>query len=720
MKIKARICSLLVVLTLCLTSIWSDEAYVCYAYEDGDVTSSNNWYVYVNGEMPDITLKKGETFEVSLPLTANYTMSVRKIMIDVKETPFTVKGTPAIYYEGKQEATKSLGVGNYFLKFTLTAKKGTEDKTYHLPISFLAGYSDSDLATYSLMDMLPVSFQTEEAEVVGKASLSLSDITCEYDGEKLKIGETADIAYNLCNNGNGKAYDITISYDGFGDEGILPVNKNSTSTIATLAVASEKSITLPITPADNCVTGAKKISITVSYKETEKSTEFITLTDSIYIQVEGAEKKTDETTYAPKLRISNVKQTPSKPEAGGIVSVSYYVTNVGTKAAEGIIITPTNLTNATFTPIDKDASAYIKSLKVGGKKKVTMKFLVSEQIESGSNGIELSAVLKDSKGTEYTDSFHLYVTNLVAKEEDSAGVPKLIIQNYDTGDDVVRAGDEFTLSLDIMNAHGSLSANNIKVTITSDEAGTFTAAKGSNSFYISKIPANGSVHKEIQLKAKADSITKVYPLKVEFEYEYDGMELPKDTLSSGLVVSEVLNIQVAEDSRPALTNVIVGGYGELMCGEMNCLSFDFTNRGKSPLYNVEVVVTGDFQPATESYFIGTVEAGTGNNHEIEITPMADGTGNGLLTITYEDSNGTVGTIEEEFSGDIMPIMMDEPGEEFEIVEPEVEEETKPMIPLPAFLFLEIVLFVLSIVITRKVVIKLHIKKKMKEEEKELD
>ncbi len=722
MKAGKRILCLLSVFLLCLTSIWNGETLVCLAHEEGyeneNVEPSPSWFTYVNGEIPDITMRKGETVEVNLPITASSTLEVKKIIIDVKEMPFTVKGTPAIYREGNQEPVTKLGTENYFLRFTLVAKKGTEDKTYNIPISFLAGTTADDLAVYSLMDTLPVSYQTVKTVAAGKACISFSSIECDYDDDdkdgapELNIGEIADVVYSIDNIGSGKAYDITITYDGFGDDAVIPTIKNPTKIISSFDVGEKKTFKIPISPAENCVSGAKKITISISYKETESATEYITEVESFYVQVVG--KPVDDTVYFPKLRISEFKQTPAKPEAGGLVKISFCVTNIGTRDAENIIITPINLTNTSFAHLDKDPNVYIKSLKKGASKNITMRYSVSEKVESGLKGIDFSVTFKDYKGKAYSDAFSLYIKNLVAKEEDdSVSVPKIVIQRYSTGVDTVTAGEEFTLALDIKNEHETLSADNIKVTIVTDDTGAFTTAKENNSFYISKILPGDMVHKEIQLKVKADSTTKVYPLTVEFNYEYDGMELPRDTLTSGLIVNEVLNIQVAEDSRPVLTNVLPGTYGELVCGEINSLTFNLANRGKSPLYNVEVTVTGDFQLSREVYFIGTVESGTRTSHELEITPLIEGIGNGLITITYEDSNGVADKIEEEFSAEIVGSIAEEP---MEVIEP-VEVE-KSILPLPVFLVLQVVLFVAGTVITRKVMIRVYRKKKMQEEEKE--
>lgn len=724
MKMRGKLLCLFSVLLLSITSIWNGNGMTCFAYDDTE-SESLKWCVYVNGEMPETILKKDETKEIVVPIKANATLDVEKITIDVKDTPFTVKGTPKIYREDTSGEVTNLGDQNHYLKFSLYAKKSTEDKTYNLNVSFLAGNWKGNLATYNLMDTIPVVYQTEEEAVQGKGSLTISDISCDNE---MKVGESANVVYTLSNIGDGAATDITITYDGFGDDGILPDSNSTTKKITSLSANSEKSYTFPIKVANNAVTGAKKLSITVTYKSVKNAADYITETESFYVQVEGKATQDEKTVKAPKLFISNVGQSPAVPKAGGKVTLSFSVKNVGTMAAKNITLTPTSLSNTTFIPVDSDPSVFIQSLKIGASKKVSMQFTVAESVEKGLNSIEYAIAFKDANGTDFSDTAKLYIKNVEAKKEkkeSSVGVPKLIIKEYSTGADIVTAGSEFIFAFDINNTHSSISADNIKVTITSDEAGTFSVAKGSNSFYISEIGAKSSIHKEIPIKVKADCTTKAYPLKVEFEYEYAGMEKPKDTLTSGLTVSETLNIQVEEDSRPALTNVLPGAYGELINGETNSITFDFTNRGKSPLYNVEVRISGDFQSTQESYFIGTVEAGTGTSHEMEITPMVEGTATGLMTVTYEDSNGKEGIIEQEFTGEVMMSSgMDFSGEEF--MDPSMmgdmsAEDTakKPIVKLPIFIVIQAVLFLAGIFIVRKITIARWRKKKILEEEKNL-
>lgn len=725
MKKRGKLFYVICALFLCITSIWNGNGFIAYAEEEFGSTES--WYAYVSGEMPDIVLHEGEVKEITLEVKANRYMRIDKMKIGTADTPFSLKGTPKIYKDNGEE-TNGMSFGIQYIKFTLAAKKSSETKTYDIPITFLGEDASYTMSTYTLMDTVPVTYEVENAEE-GKASLSISNIKCMSD---MKVGDSTNVTYSLDNIGDGKAYDVVITYDGFSDDGLLPGTNGTTKKLGAFNPDTEKSYTFPIKVAKNAVTGAKKLSISVSYKKTKDAAECVTETESFYIQVEGKAKEEASPVKAPKLLISNVVQSPASPRAGKELTLAFDVKNIGTKNAKNVMITPGNLSNTTFTLLDNDPYIFMKNLSVGDVKTVTMHLKASKEIEAGLNAIEFAVSFKDKDGADFTDAFKLYIKNVKGKEkekEDTSGVPKLIIERYTTGKDNVTAGKEFNFAFDVKNTHKKLSANNIKVTITSDEAGTFSVAKGSNSFYISSIKANGSFHKEIPMKVKADSTTKAYPLKVEFEYEFAGMQKPKDTLTSGLTVSETLNIQVVEDSRPSLTNVMPGVYGELINGETNSVSFEFTNRGKSPLYNVEVKISGDFSSIQESYFIGNVEAGSGTSHEMEIIPNCEGTGTGIMTVTYEDSNGKEGKIEQEFTGEVMPGMMDGmdgmdginmDGDGMNM-DGNMEGDTakKAIVSVPVFIVIQVVVFILAIVITRKCVIKRWRKRKMLEEERNL-
>lgn len=644
MKIREKRLYWVCLLLICVASLIRVNAITTHAKANLD---DEKWFAYITGENSDVTFKKNEAKEIKLEISANYEKNIEKIMIGNAEIPFAVKGTPKLYDVASKKETKVLGKGKYYLKFTLCPRKDAEQKTYHIPVSFLASDGGSNMEQYTMLDKIPVTYQDEKV-VEKKASLQVKNIQCKSYLYIAKL-EKETVKYTLVNTGDCAAKDITVTYDGFSSEGVVPMDKKTTVKLKSLGKNQSKKFSIPIRVAEKARTSAQKINITVSYKAYSGSQEVVTETESFYVQLYGEQDYEENN----KLLVYDYKQSVKSPKAGGTVKLIFKIKNIGTLDAVNLLIIPQNTSNKNFTPVNHNPNFFIDSLKVGESKTVELNYSISKEIESGTSKIQYGVYYRNAHVEEKKDGFTLYVRKIQGVKEKpkpkAKGVPKLIINDYTTGENLVTEGSEFTLGFDVKNTHASLGADNIKVTVTTDAEGIFTIANGSNTFFISHIGPGKTVHKELSLKVKEGTVTKSYPVKINFEYEF--YKPVEKTISSALA-EEILGIPVREDSRPELTNIVAGGYGDLVEGEINSVTFDFMNKGKSPLYNIEVKVEGDFAPVQESYFLGTVEAGLGGNYEMEITPLNEGTGEGVIIVTYEDSNGVKGKIMEKFTGEI--------------------------------------------------------------------
>jgi hypothetical protein len=165
-----------------------------------------------------------------------------------------------------------------------------------------------------------------------------------------------------------------------------------------------------------------------------------------------------------------------------------------------------------------------------------------------------------------------------------------------------------------------------------------------------------------------------------------------------------------------VSNISVGGGETPVNGEQTELAFDFNNMGKSPLYNVTAKVTGDFTPSGDMLIIGNVDPGTGKNWTIDVTPAVEGHGSGVLTISYEDSNGNVTSYDTPFESDIS-----EPQTAMtsSMIEPAGGDTEAKGLPIWAFVIIEAVVFLAAAAITRPIYIKQY-KKKMREKMDEED
>lgn len=551
-------------------------------------------------------------------------------------------------------------------------------------------------------------------------------------GDQLKRGDSFKVTAVIKNKGNGSAKKVQAAISGYNETGILQNYQKEKRELGNIDSNGSVEVTFPVYVSGKAVGGVKTLTLTVTYQKSsgetyeEKSELYITIPEVPVSQ---------QTKGKANLLVRDVKQSPKAPMAGGKLALSYIIENKGSADAYDIKIEP-GLSNTTFSPNDSAAYQYIEYLAAGDSVKIKLDYTVSKSVVAGLNEIPLAITYKErstsavnsvdsaedgstdggSGGTtveELSTSAKLYVLNVQNPEKkesnNSVGVPKLIIVDFNTGEDNIKAGKEFGFTFDINNTHSSLSANNIKVTITSEE-NAFSIAEGSNSFYISKIKPGETSHQRIQLKAKADCVTKAYPLKIDFEYEYDGMPKLENQISTGLTISETLNLQVFENSRPTVSNIIVGTWDAPIAFTPCNMSFDFYNMGKSTLYNVTArVESSDYQVTQQTVFIGNVEAGNGNTHEFEVTPQVENMeATGKLIITYEDSNGN----SYEVVNDLPPTLINvantyDPSLDIGDQNFDIPVEKKEIISLWPFVGVQAGVFIIAIFITRKLIIVLY-------------
>ena len=182
-----------------------------------------------------------------------------------------------------------------------------------------------------------------------------------------------------------------------------------------------------------------------------------------------------------------------------------------------------------------------------------------------------------------------------------------------------------------------------------------------------------------------------------------------------------LNLQTIENYRPVVDYVNIYSWdGFVSMGMPATLSFEFYNMGKSVLNNVVVTVEGDFMSSTGNmYFIGNVMGGDRTYAEIEVIPNMEGMAQGVLRITFEDSNGDEVEFTKEFESYVEAAQSWDPGDydDYEdAFNPEIIEAKEEILPLWAFIIIQVVVFVIALAVTRKIIISIHKKKLIKLED----
>ena len=555
---------------------------------------------------------------------------------------------------------------------------------------------DGDLltSTYNIYINL-----TSNANALETPKIIVKDVQMK---EGLKPGDNFSVELGLENTGAVDAKNILVAVDdsSIDTSGILRRYYTKGIETDTVGEGEEKKIEIPLSVSKYATGGLKTINLIITFNDAAGIK--YTVNNSVYVDVAATVTPIAE---SPNLVISNVSQSPAKPIAGDKVEVTFILENRGNVDAKELKISTEGLTSATFIPVSSEPYQYFEKLKAGSKVKVTIPLMVSTEIVEGMNSITVKCAYQ---GNEGATGVSIPIRD-VQNDSVTVSKPKIIVSKYSTDVTELRAGSTFNFTFDLYNTNSKVAAKNISVTISQAD-NIFTVTQGSSSFFIEKIDPGETVTQTLEMKVKSDATTKAYPVEILIEYEYDGAKANPTTGEIGEKKTEKLNLQAIENARPVVDNVNVYSWdGMVTVGNTAYLSFEFYNMGKSQLNNVVATVEGDFAKSDGSmYFIGNVTAGSSSYVEFEVIPNVEGTASGVLKVTYEDSNGDEVEFTKDFTGEVMTPPIIDPGVvdggSGEVFNPGVPLVKAAILPVWAFIILQIVILAIFIPVTRKIII----------------
>ena len=296
------------------------------------------------------------------------------------------------------------------------------------------------------------------------------------------------------------------------------------------------------------------------------------------------------------------------------------------------------------------------------------------------------------------------------KEENTKGKPKVIIGEYTIEPTIVRAGENFVLTLGFLNTNSIHSVHNLKANILpvkqekedEDTGNVFTPVEGSNTIYIADLMPGETSTQVLNLYTIPSATAKTYQITVDMAYEdEEGNELTAQE-SLGIPVEQMTKVEIGD------INLSSG-----MVGEPIEVSVSFYNRGRTKVNNMMVYMKGEsFSVEENKYFIGTFDMGESDTYEPKIIPNEAGVLEGTLVLEYEDPAGQVIVEKKPFEIEVEEMMMEDPMMEDPMMMEEPQEE-KSKLPI----FIGIAVGVVVIVVIALIV---HKKRKAKKEEMMLD
>lgn len=562
-----------------------------------------------------------------------------------------------------------------------------------------------------------------------------------------KAGERIKVQLHLVNRSYDDARDVTITPKVSSDSAVFPfeIDKASyavrldggtspTDDDSVLGGQDDNKVTFNFTVRDDAVTGYYKIDFEITYIVVDV---YYTTEVSSYVYIEGKSKA--DAIEKEDIQIS-LQNSPALPIAtyGQPYSFGLVLTNFGETDANSVTIIPQVSADGNQFPFEVELTSYERRLEnsLQGTKsqpsesarnqELNFNWKVRSDIGTGYYPVVFHITAKTPNGADYsvdqTVFFNISGNPSVdreAEEETTKPVnksePRLIITGYEIDKGEIKAGDEFELTVYIMNTSDRTSVSNIKFTLSSKEDGNencFVPMSGSSTMFVKRIGIGETIPLVVEMTAKPTLEAKSYPLTIEAEYE--------DYEVTPYTSRESISIPVTQELRISTGNVEVMP-ASIEVGSQSNIMFPINNLGKSKVYNVSVTFEGDSITGGES-FEGNLESGGTANVDTMVTGIAATMDEGYITavISYENEKGEIFTQEKEIqlwvSEPYFPEMdMGMEGdiywEDMEVMEPEVQSG------LPVGMIIAAVGGVLGVgLIVVIVIIVKHRKRKKQEEE----
>ena len=370
----------------------------------------------------------------------------------------------------------------------------------------------------------------------------------------------------------------------------------------------------------------------------------------------------------------------------------------GTSADYYVIKTINIYFSETATTEEKKSSSSSSSKSSSSKSSSSSSSSSSDDDDDDDSG---------SSGTSYSSS---YSSGGSSDSDGEVTAPKLIIEGFDTDPKKVMAGQSFKMKIHVKNSSKTTDVCNGKFLI-GDEGGNFLPTSGSNAVYVEKIEAGKTGDINIELKTSADLPQKNYRLMIKGDFD--------DGNGSTFSASESVYLTVNQEIKLNVTDVTMTPE-TIGIGSTGTLVFTINNQGSAGVYNVNVSTKDDAVTAQDSY-VGNIAGNSSAYATVQLTGQADNTEKGTIKvlISYEDSEGTKGEMEQEIS---CVVGVDSFSDEFDGEELDFEDDEDMEIPWWVWLIVGIAALIVIIVII--VIIVKRKKKKlaqlMEEDDDEFD
>lgn len=366
--------------------------------------------------------------------------------------------------------------------------------------------------------------------------------------------------------------------------------------------------------------------------------------------------ETDEDSSEPVAFALGENQSTPSANYSEVMNFDVNVRNTGYKTAYDVRVDMELSEDITKFPFEINDGNYDRQMgNMNPDQTVAIPFsmAVREKAKSGYYPIKFKIRYRENENGNFAapveDTFYVRVYGKDEGDsldseagENERTKARIIVDSFETDPAEIYAGQDFTLKVRMKNASNSIAASNILFTFESEavsDSPVFTTVNGSNSVVVNSLAPGASDTLTIKFSSSPTAEQRSYTITINEQYDSPEFKNAKEAvkIAVGLKQEARLNTGTIEVMPDAIS-----------VGEESNVMFSINNTGKVMLYNVNAVFEADSIQKNECY-VGNIEPGKSGNVDTMINGIAPTTDDGKvkLSITYEDENGKVSTVEKE-------------------------------------------------------------------------
>ena len=403
------------------------------------------------------------------------------------------------------------------------------------------------------------------------------------------------------------------------------------------------------------------------------------------------ESETPESVKSVRFSVGDGQATPYG-EYPNVMNFSIPLKNSGKVTAYDVRAEMVLDKDSKVFPFDINDASYDRSFdKVSNGESVSLdySFSIRKDAYTGFYPIKLKISYRESVDGDIQsveDEFYVHVKNKEEKESENTAKgdfnandrsrSRIIVDSFRTEPEQIIAGEEFELIAVMKNASDSITASNILFSFESEkvsESPVLSTVSGANSIVVNSLGAGKTTEIRLRFKSKAGLDPKAYALTIKEKYDSPDFKNAEESV--------VINIPISQIARVGI-GTITALPDTVSVGSDTSVNFSVNNTGKVTLYNTMVKLESSYIKPVDMY-LGNIKAGESKVADmmVSVTGMSTEDEKIKITISYEDEEGKVSTMEKDMDLTIEEAAEDIPDDNMSDMEESVKKPwyTNPLL-----------------------------------------